>query len=128
MISLSCCINTKPTCGDWLNVTAGDIFTFHSATSLPNRVDQVQSSFLVKLGLPKQQAFLDFNLAPTVLRRDVAILGLLHKRVLGQSHRTFEKLLPFYSERFDTGRGFGHTRQLYGQWLEATHHPIFSNG
>ena len=76
--------------------------------------------------MSEQQAFLDFNLAPTVLRRDVAILGLLHKRVLCQSHRTFEKLLPFYSERFDTGRGFGHTKQLCGQWLEATHHPKLS--
>ena len=72
---------------------------FHAATSLLNRVDQVQSNFFVKLGISEQQTCLDFNLAPNVLRRDVAILGLLHKRVLGQSHHTFEKFLPFYSER-----------------------------
>jgi len=96
---------------------------YHAATSLLDRVDQVQFNFLAKLGLSEQQAFLEFNLAPTVLRRDVAVLGLLHKRVLGNSHRTLEKLLPFYSDRFDTSRGFGHTKQLCGQWLEATHYP-----
>ena len=101
---------------------------FYASNTLLDRVDQVQRNFLSKLGLTDQQAFLDFNFAPTALRRNVAVLGLLHKRVLGQSHRTLEELLPFYSQRFDSPRGFGHTKQLYGQWLEATHHRrLFGN-
>ena len=67
--------------------------------------------------------YLEFNFAPTVLRRTIGILGLLHKRVLGQCHRSFDKLLPWYTERFDTNRGFGHNKQLYGHWLEAGEHP-----
>ena len=49
-------------------------------------------------------------------------MGLLHKRVLGQAHHSFDRLLPWYSERFPTSRGFGHNKQLYGHWLEATYH------
>ena len=95
---------------------------FHAASGLLEKISQVQRSFLSKLGVTEQQAFLNFNFAPTRLRRDVAILGLLHKRVIGQTHPTFARLLPFYSERFDTPRGIGHSKPLYGHWTEATHH------
>ena len=96
---------------------------FHAANSLLAKIAQVQTSFLSKLEVTEQQAFLEFNFAPTSLRRDIAILGLLHKRVIGQSHPAFERLLPFYSDRFDTPRGFGHSKPLYGHWIEATYHP-----
>ena len=95
---------------------------FHAATSLLDKVDQVQRSFLNKLEVSESTAFLDFNFAPTPLRRTIGILGLLHKRVLGQCHCSFEKLLPWYSQRFDTSRGSGHDKQLYGHWLEASQH------
>ena len=98
---------------------------FHAASGLLHKVSQVQRSFLTKLGVTEQQAFLDFNFAPTSLRRDIAILGLLHKRVIGQSHPAFECLLPFWSERFGTSRGVGHSKPLYGHWAEATHHRSF---
>ena len=95
---------------------------FHAATSLLDKVDQVQKNFLHKLEVSDASAFLDFNFAPTVLRRTIGILGLLHKRVLGECNRSFETLLPWYSQRFDTPRGFGHNKQLYGHWLEAGEH------
>ena len=95
---------------------------FHAATTLLDKVDQVQRSFLHKLEVSESSAFLDFNFAPTVLRRSIGILGLLHKRVLGQCHRSFDQLLPWYSQHFDTPRGFGHDKQLYGHWLEADQH------
>jgi hypothetical protein len=91
-------------------------------SGLLDKIAQVQRSFLTKLDVTEKVAFLEFNFAPTGLRRDIAILGLLHKRVLGQSHPTFEKLLPFWSQRFDTPRGVGHNKPLYGHWVEATHH------
>ena len=67
---------------------------FHAATSLLDKVDQVQRIFLNKLEVSESTAFLDFNFAPTVLRRSIGILGLLHKRVLGQCHGSFEQFLP----------------------------------
>ena len=35
-------------------------------------------------------------------------LGLLHKRALGLSHPSFDRLLPWYSSRFEPGGGHGH--------------------
>ena len=95
---------------------------FHAASSLLAKVAEVQSRFLHKLEVTESEAFLDYNFAPTTLRRNIGILGLLHKRVLGLCPPSFEQLLPWYSERFDTMRGIGHNKQLYGHWLEATQH------
>ena len=95
---------------------------FHAATSLLEKVDQVQRNFLQKLEISESTAFLEFNFAPSVLRRNIGILGLLHKRVLGLCHCSFEQLLPWLSQHPDADRGFGHNKQLYGHWLEATQH------
>ena len=100
---------------------------FHAAPSLLDKIDQVQSIFLHKLGVSEKDAFLDHNFAPSSLRRNIAILGLLQKRVLGLCHRSFDSLLPWYSQRFETARGFGHNKQLYGHWVEADQHSaLFS--
>ena len=99
---------------------------FHASTTLLEKVDQVQRSFVHKLGLTEQEAFLNFNFAPSSLRRNIAVLGLLHKRVLGQCHPTFERLLPYAEQSIDF-RTFAHSKQLYGHRLEATHHrSLFS--
>ena len=94
---------------------------FHAATTLLEKVSQVQRNFLTKLGLSEQEAFLEHNFVPVTLRRNIAILGLLHKRVLGQCHAAFDRLLPFAYTRLDF-RGFGHNKQLYGHWHEAIHY------
>ena len=73
--------------------------------------------------ISEDDAFLKYNFAPTDLRRNIAALGMIHKRVLGESHPMFETLLPWYVDHFDTSRAIGHSKQLYGHWLEATMHP-----
>ena len=50
------------------------------------------------------------------------MLGLLHKRVIGKCHPAFELLLPWYSQRFPEGRGFGHSKQLYNHCVEISAH------
>jgi hypothetical protein len=101
---------------------------FHAATTLREKIDQVQRHFLDKLQVSVEKAFLDFNFAPTKLRRNIAILGLLHKRVLGLCHPSYDKLLPWYSQHFSSPRAVGHNKQLYGHWLEATQHrTLFRN-
>ncbi len=83
---------------------------------------------LDKLHVSVEKAFWDFNFAPTKLRRNIAILGLLHKRVLGLCHPSFDKLLPWYSQHFSSPRAVGHNKQLYGHWLEVTQHrTLFRN-
>ena len=66
---------------------------FHAATTLLDKIDQVQRNFLHKLEISESEAFLEYNFAPTVLRRTIGILGLLHKRVLGQCHRSYDKII-----------------------------------
>ena len=45
--------------------------------------------------ITSEVAFSDYNFASPTLRRDIGILGFIHKRVLGLCHPGIEKLLPF---------------------------------
>ena len=67
----------------------------HAAPSALAKLNDMQKSFVHKLLLTEVLAFLDFNFAPAALRRDIGILGFIHKRVLGQCHVSIQRLLPF---------------------------------
>ena len=90
---------------------------FHASSYRLAKIDHAQDRFLRELGIPAEQAFLEFNFAPPKLRRNIGILGLLHKRVLGLCHPSFDRLIPWYNTRFDIPRGHGHNKQLYGHWV-----------
>ena len=95
---------------------------FHAATSLLQRIDQAQNRFLREIGISAVRGFLEFNFAPPSLRRNIGILGLLQKRVLNKYHPSFHRLLPFYAECFSEDTGQGHTKKLYGHWVEISSH------
>ena len=59
------------------------------------RLDAIQRGFLRDLGVSERDTFVSFNFASPSLRRDIELLGLLHKRVLGQCHPGLRSLLPF---------------------------------
>ena len=92
---------------------------FHAPDSTLKKIDDLQTHFLRELGLSPAQAFEDHNFAPLCLRRDIGMLGMLHKRVLGKCHPIFMKLLHFHVDIFGTLRPGEHTRQLYGHLLEV---------
>ena len=92
---------------------------FHAASSALAKIDHVQQHFLDELGISDSEAFLRFNFAPPLLRRNIGILGLLHKRVLGKGHPIFQRLLPFHRDVFGSLRPAEHNRQLYGHILEV---------
>ena len=69
---------------------------YHASVSLLHQVDRVQESFLEDVGIDAISAFLVFNLAPLSLRRDIAMLGLTHRTVLGQGPEHFKQW--FYRE------------------------------
>jgi len=100
---------------------------FHAASSLLAKIDHAQDRFFHELGLTSAQALLDFNAAPPRLRRNIAALGLLHKRVIGKCHPSFERLFPWYSERFTEVRSQGHNKQLYSHWVEVSAHRSLYN-
>ena len=79
----------------------------HAPPSQLARIDAMQRGFLKELHISEDDAFLNFNFAPPVLRRDIGILGLLHKRVLGLAHVSFEELFPFRHDNL-----MGHDKQI----------------
>ena len=73
---------------------------FHAVSSLLVKIDDVHFKFLRELDVDPRDAFMEFAFAPPSLRRNIGILGLLHKRVIGKCHPTFERFLPWLAGRF----------------------------
>jgi len=67
----------------------------HSCESNLDNIDQLQNKFVRDIRLTKEMAFLDHNLAPLGLRRDIGSLGIIRKRVLGECHSSVKALLRF---------------------------------
>ena len=86
---------------------------FHASTSTLARLDRIQSSFLKALNLTPEEAFERYNLAPLCLRRDIAILGLLHKCTLNIVHPSLRRLFwGRYRPAFTT-MGRRHNKPLH---------------
>ena len=76
-------------------------------------LDRLFFYFIRNLGISSSQAFVDFNFTPPILRRNIAILGLIHKRVLGLAHEDFNELWPFAEPRaFQSRLNPRHDKQL----------------
>ena len=58
---------------------------YHAAPSTLARIDRVQQRFLREIGLTEVEALRDYRLAPLNARRDMAMLGVLHKVNLDQA-------------------------------------------
>ena len=67
---------------------------YHAAKSLLSRIDSVQTSFCEHLNLNVASAFLEFNLAPLQLRRDIGMLGVLWKVSRKSAHSDMCNLFP----------------------------------
>jgi hypothetical protein len=61
---------------------------YHAKREVLVRLDNVQQRFLRDAGIDDLTALMHFNLAPLATRRDIAMLGLIHRTVLlkGPSH------------------------------------------
>ena len=104
----------------WGIMEANNGGIFHAATTHLMKFDNAQRHFLRKLEVSEAEAFLKFNFAPPTLRRNIGILGLLHKRVIGQAHPRFESLLPWFETRYGFVNPGRHTKQLYSNVMEIT--------
>ena len=54
--------------------------------------DNVQDDFLEVLSISKREDSMNLNLAPLNVRRDIMMLGMLHKVVLGVAPCPFQTL------------------------------------
>ena len=60
--------------------TAGVHF---ASSSVLREIDEVQDRFVRQIGLTEEDAFMSFNLLPLCVRRDISILGVIHRAALG---------------------------------------------
>ena len=67
---------------------------YHASATVLKPLDDLQQQFLSHVGLCPEVAAADHNILPLSTRRDIAMLGLLHKRVLGTAPPPFIKLFP----------------------------------
>ena len=81
----------------------------HAAPSHLKSLDDAQNNFLHALQSNPSTAFLEYNFPLPTLRRDIGLLGLLHKRVLGLPHPAFANFFPWSPYPAVTG----HDKQLY---------------
>ena len=95
---------------------------YHCTASALEELDNVQKRFLGEVGLSAEQALLQYNLAPLQSRRDMAMLGLIHRTVLGLGPPQFAdwfvlaaKRAPAYNTRRQQRL---HAKQLH-DWLET---------
>ena len=64
---------------------------YHATKTDLEPLDRVQDAFLRRLGLTAVQALEKYRLAPLSTRRDVALLGMVHRTVLGDGPDQFRK-------------------------------------
>ena len=64
----------------------------HAASTILAGIDAVQRRFLRVCCLTQEDALMFFNLAPLETRRDMAMLGLIHRKVLGCGPRHFASM------------------------------------
>ena len=75
-------------------VESGTPALYHAAPSVLNRIDRVQRRFLREKGFSEEAALNDYRLAPLESRRDMAMLGALHKVTLGIAPAQLMDLFP----------------------------------
>jgi hypothetical protein len=62
---------------------------YHATRAVLSRLDGVQSNFLHDIGVDETVALINFHLAPLSARRDMALLGVIHRTMLGKGPAQF---------------------------------------
>ena len=62
---------------------------YHACSTHLGKVDALQTRFLRDRGISEKEALMSFGLAPLCVRRDIAMLGLIHRSVLGKGPNHF---------------------------------------
>ena len=65
---------------------------YHATRDVLERVDDIQTRFLRDAGVDEVTALMQFNLAPLRMRRDIAMLGMLHRSALGEGPPQLRRL------------------------------------
>ena len=63
---------------------------YHATTTALRPLDHVLETFLAQIGVPELDALVHFRLAPLRTRRDIAMIGLIHRTVWGCGPQLFQ--------------------------------------
>ena len=87
---------------------------YHACDTAISPLNRLQDSFLAELGISREDALLEYNLAPLESRRDIAMLGLIHRCTLGNGPLHFKDFFtPATTLRRNTRSGGRlHSKQL----------------
>ena len=80
-------------------IESGSVAFIHAPMTTMAPVDRLQRRFLREIGLSERDAMLNHRLAPLPVRRRIAALGVLHRRILGQLPECIAELLPLKERR-----------------------------
>ena len=83
---------------------------YHACQEHLNKVDRVQTKFIADAGINEIEALMNFNLAPLSARRDMAMLGLIHRTALGKGPKHFRGIFKLLQ-----GRQFEDLRSTLGR-------------
>ena len=103
---------------------------YHACNTTLQRLDNFQEHFLSELGITAKTALFIFNLAPLTCRRDIAMLGVIHRCVLGKGPPHFQEFFKLASAKASiTRRGARrHQREFidirYTDFLEIERRSI----
>ena len=99
---------------------------YHATDTVLAPLDRLQDSFLRRVGVQPLEALMEFRLAPLRTRRDMAMLGLVHRAVLHKGPSQFWKFFRAATDTptLRTRLGYRrHSRQLEetraGRFLEV---------
>ena len=89
---------------------------YHASETVLAALDRVQHGFLREICMSEKEALLQYNLSPLGARRDIAMLGIIHRTVLGLGHPDFQRF--FYAAEYRHAhctrlQSASHCRQLF---------------
>ena len=94
---------------------------YHAAPSYLDKIDRVQRHFLKAINMSERDAFLNHNLVPQQLRRDIGMLGALHKCATGQAHPEIADVFPMHKSPLRATNT--HTKQLHDHFDTRNNWP-----
>jgi hypothetical protein len=75
---------------------------YHASDSILSELDHVQNRMLKIVNVSEVEALLHFNLAPLSTRRDIAMLGLIHRAARGRGPKQFQRFFQLAADEPST--------------------------
>ncbi len=95
---------------------------YHACSTVLAPLDRVLSNFLRQMSVDEVDALVVFRLAPLSCRRDIAMLGVIHRTLLGQGPPAFREYFRLDTSQLRrSDRQCRHNRQVVAQFPGRNH-------